>query len=464
MAHPPIGRAVRRLRQERKLTQASLALRLGISPSYLNLIEHDQRPVTASLLIKLGRTLDVDLEALSGSEERSLVTQLREALSDPQLGGEPVGDDALLAIAAHPAAARAVLGMSRALAAAREGEGSILLPSGRRLRLPHDEARALFAEHGNHFPALEQAAEAVRGLLAGGNGPQGPHAQIAQAEINHAIAQRLRGTHGLVVRVVPMPDASRSYDPQARLLLLSDLLPRESRGFHMGFQLMRLEAAAAVDQLLASTQPSSLEAASLIRIGLLNYAAAALLMPYAGFLHEAVALRYDVDLLAARFAVSWEQAAQRLSTLQRPGARGVPFFFLRMDAAGNITKAFAGGGFPLAQTNQSCPVWVANTAFSNAAGVNVQIGEFASGARFLCFARVLAARSTGWGEVTPRHVIALGCDVQHAPDIVYADGIDIAHAATPIGTACRLCDWTECRSRAFPPLGHRLPLAEAGSF
>ena len=455
MARPLIGRTIRRLRQERGFTQAALAGKLGISASYLNLIEHDERPVTVSLLIKLTRQLDVDLEALAGHEERSLAVGLREALTDPLLGADAIAEDAFSAIAAHPAAARAVLALSRAWAAARQDASGLALPSGRRIKLPYMEARALFHENANHFPELEQAADAIRtsleqdGLAVGYGG---------QSEINHAIAQRLRNTHGLVVRVAPLQGATRTYDPHARLLVLSDLLKRESRGFQMAFQLALIEAGQVVERLIADAAPSSPEAISIIRVALLNYAAAAVLMPYEAVLETAAAVRYDIELFASRFAVSYEQAAQRLSTLQRPGRRGVPLFFVRMDAASNITKAFSGAGFHFTQAGGSCPLWVANTAFSSPGRVNVQVGRLPDHATYLCFARVVVGSPTAWREPPPVHVIAMGCEIGHAAEIVYADGIDLGSAATPIGLSCQLCDWTQCRSRAFPPLNHRLSL------
>ncbi len=454
MARPLLGRTIRRLRQERGLTQTALATKLGISASYLNLIEHDGRPVTASLLIKLARQLDVGLEALAGDEERSLAVGLREALTDPLLGGETVGEEALAAIAAHPAAARAVLSLSRAWVAAREGSG-LTLPSGRRIRLPQAETRDLFHDRSNHFAELEQAAEAVRLDMERDGLSSGPGGQF---EMTQAIAERLRQRHGLVVRVARMTDTLRSYDADARLLLLSDLLKRESRGFHMAFQLMLIEAHAVVDRLVAGVAPSSPEAASMIRIALLNYAAAALLMPYEAILEAATALRYDVDQIAGRFDVSYEQAAQRLSTLQRPGRRGVPLFFLRMDAASNIVKAFAGAGYHFTQAGGSCPLWVANTAFSSPDRISVQVGRLADGATFLCFARIVVGSTTAWRQPPPVHVIALGCEVEQASRVVYSDGIDLEAAATAIGLSCQLCDWTGCRSRALPPLHHRLSL------
>ncbi len=450
-----IGRTIRRLRQERGLAQAALATKLGISASYLNLIEHDERPVTASLLIKLTRQLDVELDVLSGQKERSLTVGLREALTDPLLGAEPVSEEAFAAIAAYPAAARAVLALSRAWIAARQDASGMALPSGRRIKLPHIEARAVFDENANHFPELEQAATAIRFDLEREASLRG---QGGQPEMNHALAERLRNQHGLVVRVGPLQGALRSYDPQARLLMLSDLLKRESRGFHMAFQLALIEAHDVVERLILASAPSSEEAASILRIGLLNYTAAAMLMPYETMLEAATVLRYDVELLAARFAVSYEQAAQRLSTLQRPGQRGVPLFFLRMDAASNITKAFAGGGFHFTQAGGSCPLWVANTAFSQPGRMNVQVGQLPDGATYLCFARVVTGSATAWQEPPPTHVIAMGCEIGHAAEVVYSDGLDLARAATPIGLSCQLCDWTECRSRAYPPLHHRLSL------
>jgi transcriptional regulator with XRE-family HTH domain len=162
MARPLIGRSIRRMRMERGLTQQALAARLGISASYLNLIEHDQRSVTASILLKLGETLSVDLAALSGSRERQLEAGLREVLSDPMLGldGVPEGEVSTLAASA-PNAARAMLALYRAWRVAREDASGIALPTGRRILLPTEEARDFFHDQANHFPALEAAAEAV---------------------------------------------------------------------------------------------------------------------------------------------------------------------------------------------------------------------------------------------------------------------------------------------------------------
>lgn len=447
MAPVGIGRTLRRLRLERSLSQQALAGRLGISASYLNLIEHDQRKITAALLFKLAEILKVDLAALSGTQERQIESGLREVFADALFGAEPVAEADIAALAALPSAARAVLGLYRAWRVAASDASGISLPSGRRLLLPTEEARDAFHERANHFPELESAAEQLGAELA-----------AAPAEMNHAVAERLRSRHGVTLRVGPLPDALRHYDPTARSLTLSEQLPRESRGFAMAFQLMLLEARAVVEDSLAALAPTTPEAASLIRIGLLNYAAGALLMPYGAFLGAARALRYDAEMLAARFSVSFEQACQRLSTLQRPSERGVPFFFLRVDPAGNVSKRFSAAGFPFARYGGSCPRWVVHAAFATPGVMRVQVAQLPDGGTFLCFARTVARMAANWADPKPVHAIAMGCDIVHADEIVYADGLNIEHATVGIGLSCRLCDRQHCRSRAFPPLEHRLSL------
>src|SRR5277367_5057569 len=395
MARALIGRTVRRLRTERALSQQALATRLGISASYLNLIEHDQRAVTASLLIKLGETLRVDLGELSGTQERQLEVGLREAFADPLLGADGVAEAEVEALAAgSPNAARAVLALYRAWRVAREDANGIALPSGRRLLLPNEEVRDFFDDHANHFPILEEAAENLANELAPG----------APAEMNHAIAERLRAVHGVRVTVQPMELALRRYDPATRSLALSESLPRESRGFHMAFQLALLEAREAVETVLKEASPSTTEAGMLMRIGLLNYVAGALVMPYAAFHAAASELRHDMEAIAARFGVSFEQACHRLSTLQRVGARGVPFFFLRVDPAGNVSKRFSAAGFPFARYGGSCPRWVVHTAFATPGSLRVLVAALPDGAAFLCFARTVTHPAARWGDPPPVYV------------------------------------------------------------
>jgi predicted transcriptional regulator/transcriptional regulator with XRE-family HTH domain len=447
MSKTAIGKTIRRLRMEQGFSQQGFAQKLGISTSYLNLVEHDQRNVTASLLFKLTDILQVDLAALSGVQEREFEVALREVFSDPLLGIDPVPESEIQALAATPNGARAIIALHRAWAGAREDASGITLPSGRKIMLPNEEVRDFFHEHENHFPALEDAAEAISATL-----------NAAAIGTSHALAERLRRAHGLVVSVQNIPGALRVYDSKARMLTLSEDLPRESRGFQMAFQLALLETREPVDAIIAAAKPSSRDAAELLRIGLLNYVAGAILMPYELVLNAARELRYDAEAIAARFAVSYEQACHRLSSLQRNGARGVPFFFLRVDPAGNVSKRFSAAGFPFMRFGGTCPRWIVHSAFATPGAIRVQIAQLSEKETFLCFARAIAGRPARWGEPPPVRVVAMGCDISHAAQIVYGDGLDLTTAAVGIGLSCRLCDRQDCRSRAFPPIAHRLTI------
>lgn len=448
MSKTIIGKTIRRLRMEQGFSQQGLAQKLGISTSYLNLVEHDQRGVTASLLFKLTDILNVDLAALSGVQEREFEVGLREVFGDPMLGTEPVPEAEIQALAASaPNGVRAILALHRAWAGAREDSGGITLPSGRKILLPNEEVRDFFHDHSNHFHTLETAAEIISTTL-----------NAASLGTSHALAERLRRDHGLVVRVQPLPGALRIFDAKARLLTLSESLPRESRGFQMAFQLALLECRESVEKLVKDAAPTSRDAGELLRIGLLNYIAGAILMPYEASLNTAQEVRYDVDAIAARFGVSYEQACHRLSTLQRNGARGVPFFFLRVDPAGNVSKRFSAAGFPFMRFGGTCPRWIVHSGFATPGLTRVQIAQLPDGQTFLCFARAITSRPAHWGEPPPVRVVAMGCDISHAAEVVYADGIDIATAAVGIGLSCRLCDRQDCRSRAFPPIAHRLTI------
>ncbi len=445
---PLIGRTLRRLRKEQSLSQQALATKLGISASYLNLIEHDQRPVTASLLLKLARLFQIDLTSLAGGSTRETEAALREAFTDPLLASDPVSADEVAALVdAAPNAARAILSLHRAWQVARDDSSGITLPSGRRILLPSEETRDAFHARANHFPTLEAAAQQIQLAL---------HATPDQMET--AIHARLLEQHGVQVQITQNADVQRQYIPASKQLQLSQSLPRESRMFQMAFMLMLLEAREAVDAETDSLSPSTPEAAALIQVGLLNYATAALLMPYDAYLNAARAVRYDVDALAAQFGVSFEQACHRLATLNRPDSRGVPFFFLRTDAAGNVTKRFSAAGFPFARHGGSCPRFVPHQAFTAPGQVRVQYARLPDNATFFCFAKACIRPGGPWPEPPLLYVVAMGCDAAHADALVYADSLAIPAGITDVGLSCRLCDRPNCHNRAFAPVAHRLNL------
>ena len=217
-----------------------------------------------------------------------------------------------------------------------------------------------------------------------------------------------------------------------------------------------------IDAIVTDAHLSSRETETLCRVGLANYTAGALLMPYVPFLAAAKAARYDVEVLCHRFGVSFEQVCHRLSTLQRPGAKGVPFYLVRVDVAGNISKRFSASGFHFSRFGGSCPRWVVHEAFTTPGTIRTQIARLPDGATFFCIARTLTKESGGYREPHSQLAIGIGCELGHAREVVYADGYDLERldAITEIGVGCRLCERDNCRQRAFPPLQHRLMVDE----
>jgi len=457
-----LGKKIRRLRQDRGLTQQQMAARLGISPSYLNLIEHDQRPVTVSLLLRLGQVFQVDLNDLSEEDERKLAAGLREVFADASLSGFEVGVDELRALVdAAPNAARGIIELYRAYRAAREDAQAIVLdlagggpPRTRRLLRPTEEARDFFHDRTNHFPALEEAAEALWQA-----------ARLDPADPYRGLVEHLAARHAISVTIMPaqaMAGAVRRYDAGARRLALSEVLPPSGRNFHLAYQIGLIETKTAVDRILADAKLSSPETEALCRVGLTNYFAGAVLMPYAPFLAAARAARYDIEVLTHRFGVSFEQACHRLSTLQRPGDRGVPFYLVRVDIAGNVSKRYSAAGFHFSRFGGSCPRWVVHEAFMTPGLIRTQVARLPDGTTFFCIARTLDKDSGSFREPRSQLAIGIGCDIAHARELVYADGYDLERLdrVTEIGVGCRLCERLNCRQRAFPPLQHRLMIDE----
>jgi predicted transcriptional regulator/DNA-binding XRE family transcriptional regulator len=458
-----LGNKIRRLRQDRGLTQQQMAEQLGISPSYLNLIEHNERPVTVALLLKLGQNFEVDLQDLSEEDERKLAMGLREVFADATLRNHEVRPEELRGMVdAAPNAAKGIIELYRAYKMAREDAQALVLglpgASGesrsRRLLLPTEEARDFFYDRTNHFAPLEEAAE----MLCQG-------AAIEPHDPQRGLVDHLSKRHGIAVEVAPieaMQGAVRRFDAKARRLVLSEVLPRGSRNFHIAYHIGLMEAKAATDAILADAKLSSPETETLCRVGLTNYFAGAVLMPYAPFLSAAKAARYDIDKLTHRFDVSFEQVCHRLSTLQRPGAKGVPVYLVRVDIAGNISKRFSAAGFHFSRFGGSCPRWVVHEAFMTPGFIRTQLAQLPDGTTFFCLARTVTKESGAFDQPQTQMAIGIGCELGHARELVYADAYDLERTdrVTGIGVGCRLCERQNCRQRAFPPLQHRLMIDE----
>ncbi|MES2612283.1 MAG: short-chain fatty acyl-CoA regulator family protein [Pseudomonadota bacterium] len=458
MAKTFMGVKLRRLRSERGMSQIALAQALGISPSYLNQVEQNQRPLTVSVLLKLNRALGVDIQQFSEDEESRLIAGMREALAD---AAEPVTLPELQEVATQmPGLGRAIVALYRRnMEAAAQLEALALRMGDDRTGavatrvMPFEAVRDFFFAHQNHFDVLDRAAE----TLAGQAGVQG-------AALVGWIGERLQARHG--VRLLPAGgagDGKRQYDPHGRTLSLARSLDAGQQAFQLATQLALLEAGDLIEALTATTAfAGDAPTLGLARIGLANYFAGALMLPYGPFLQAAEELRYDIDLLGQRFGVGFETVCHRLSTLQRPTAPGVPFFFVRVDRAGNISKRQSATHFHFSRTGGTCPLWNVYEAFAQPERVLPQLARMPDGRAYLWIARTVTSASRGYGSPRKVFSIGLGCDVRHAPRLVYAKGLDLAdpEAATPIGMGCKVCERGDCPQRAFPYVGRRLDVDE----
>lgn len=453
-----MGVKLRKLRAERGLSQIALAHALGLSPSYLNQLEQNQRPLTVSVLLKLNRQLGVDIQAFSEDEEARLVAGLREALADAT---EAIALPELQEVAAQmPALGRAVMALHRRQLETMERLEMLSLRLGDDRSesavpraMPFEMVRDFFFAHGNHFDAVDRAAEA----LAGEAGAQGGH-------LADWLSARLRQRHGVQIRLSQDPrEGQRRFDAATRSLALSSALEPAQQAFQLATQLALLEIDATLDRLTDTPSFTGDSAArKLARVGLANYFAGALLLPYGDFLAAAERLRYDIDLLGQHFGVGFETVCHRLSTLQRPGAPGVPFFFVRVDRAGNISKRQSATHFHFSRTGGTCPLWNVYEAFGQPGQVLRQLASMPDGRRYLWIAQSVSRGQRGYGAPRQTFSIGLGCDIRHASRLVYAKGLDLGdpEAATPIGMGCKVCERAACPQRAFPFVGRALDVDE----
>ena len=458
-----LGSKVRALRRREQLSQKEMAERLDISPSYLNLIEHDRRPLSAALLIKLARTFQVDLESFAGDEEEATVSDLVEVFADPLFEAEQLGPAEVKELAqSSPAAARAVLRLYEHLRATREQVETLSslvrdtddLSALDRSHLPSEEVSDFIHRNRNYFHDLELAAEElwrrrkldtndmIRGLCL-----------FLQEELGVSVQ---------IARMGTMAGAVRRFDPARRLLMLSEVLAPRSRNFQLAHQICLLTQAATLDRVLDDARLSTPESKTLARVALANYFAGAVIMPYEPFLDAAISERYDAELLGHRFRASFEQVCHRLTSLQRPGREGIPFHFLRVDVAGNISKRFSLSGIRFARFSGVCPRWNVFAAFLTPGIIRTQLSRMPDGALYFCIARTETKGRGGYRQAHTVHAMTIGCEVKYAPRIVYADGMNLKEdaAAVQVGVTCRLCERMDCEQRAVPPLQHPLKVDE----
>ncbi|MDA7425879.1 helix-turn-helix domain-containing protein [Thalassococcus lentus] len=446
------GAKLRDLRTRLGLTQKDFSAKLGVSLPYLNQMENNNRPVSTTVVLALAQEFGFDVTELGQGDAERLVTDMREALADPVFGdATPPLADLRLTASNAPALARAFLELHRAYRQTHERLASLDEALGREdaqlQPSPWEEVRDFFHYCDNYIDAVDRAAE--------------HYADLTQGETNiHAAATRRLASKGITVHYAQTTPL-RSYDPEKRQIILSSLASPETQSFQLLVQVALLSQNRLLDATLDLARFQTPEARAIAKLGLANYFAGAAMMPYGAMLNAAQETRHDLELLAARFGASIEQVAHRLSTLQRPGAKGVPFFFVRVDQAGTITKRHSATRLQFARFGGACPLWNVHRAFETPGRFLRQLAETPDGVRYISLARDVSKTGGHFGAPVRRYAIALGCEVRHAASIVYADDLDFTRAAAfePIGISCRICERTKCHQRSVPPLEKRLSIS-----
>lgn len=443
------GAKLRELRGRVALTQKAFADRLGVSLPYLNQMENNNRPVSTAVVLGLAQEFGFDVTELQAGDEARLVGDMREALADPVFTGPtPPLVDLRLAAANAPALVRAFLDLHTGYRQSQERLASLDEALGREdarpTPSPWEEVRDFFHYCDNYIDPVDRAAERFTQTIA-------PDMTLIQAT---TVAL---GKAGVTVRIDPT-DTIRSYDDTTKTLTLSQFAPPATQGFQLLLQLALLTRGDLLEATLDLARFQSDAARNIAKVGLANYFAGAALMPYTEFLEAAQTTRHDLEILSARFGASLEQIAHRLSTLQRPNAKGIPFFFVRVDQAGTITKRHSATTMQFARYGGACPLWNVHRAFETPGQFLRQLAETPDGARYFCLARDVSKSGGSYTAPVRRYAIGLGCEVKHTDAVVYADHMNTtaAEAYEPIGISCRICERKTCHQRAVPPLERQL--------
>ncbi len=440
------GAKLRETRMRLGLTQKVFADRLGVSLPYLNQMENNHRPVSSAVILSLVQEFGFDVSELGSGDGERLVSDLREVFADPVFKGEvPPAADIRLVASNAPTVAKALLALHRSHLQTSERLASLDAAIGqdetRTISSPWDEVRDFFHYCDNYIDAVDRAAEG-----------------FAPPEHLEEGIRRTLSRHGIVIKEIDEADLVREFDRDAGVIRMSRRAEPATRNFQLLHQLALIAHEDLLEATLDLARFQSDTARAIAKIGLANYFAGAALMPYGQFLDTARETRHDLERLARRFGASLEQVAHRLSTLQRQGNKGVPFFFVRVDQAGTITKRHSATRLQFARYGGACPLWNVHRAFETPGRFLRQLAETPDGVRYLCLAREVSTGGGAFRAPIRRFALGLGCEISHAQDVIYADGLDFNDAAAfePIGISCRICERANCHQRSVPPLERQL--------
>jgi len=458
-----IGSKIRRVRRSKGLSQSVLSKNLGISASYLNLLESGKRTITVPLLIKVGNELSLSLKDLTLESNKRLLSDVMEVLSnemfeDLDITNQETNDF----ISSNPNIAKALLSLNDSYKSLRDDMQNRLeildfesnVKENKSTRLPVEIVSDFLQDNNNYFDSIEKKAETIRNKI---------YFEEGHRTIGHSLIQYLLNEHKTKVKVVSPEDDEKSikrFEKNKQTLFLSEMLTYSARNFHLAYQIAYFDGQETIDEIIYKNKISSEEVTPLLKISLLNYFAAAILMPYDDFLHTTKKYKYDIEILMHHYAASFEQITHRLTNLQRPGNEGVPFHFLKTDIAGNVSKIFSLSGIHITRHGGSCPRWNVYIAFLNPGRIHPQISKMPDGKVYFCIARAFEKGIEKHGMPKSFVSIGLGCDLQYAKELTYSEGMDLQNKKleTPIGVSCRICPRVDCQQRAFPPIDKDLKL------
>ncbi len=444
---PQIGGRIKRLRHQKGVSQAQLADTLGISPSYLNLIEHNRRRITVSLLFRIAGYFRVEPGELAESDDARLIGDLMELFGDDLFADSDLTNQDIRDLAqAHPAIGRAILKLfDRVRELQRPETHAEPVPSG--YNIATEAISDYLQENANYFPTLEAVAERIRRDI-----------DALSDNFEQGLKIYLSNVFGTEIRIASLsPGVVRVQEDNGRILSIADTLALKSTFFTMAQHLAILVAEAEIAALIDSSTLPKPDSVGLVRSVLASYTAAALIMPYEPFFHACRETRYDIDRIGRRFRASFEQVCHRMTTLQRPGMSGIPLHLVRTDIAGNISKRFSLSGIHVPRHSGACPRWNIYAAFMHPGQINIQLSQMPDGRNYFCIAKAITKGGHRFNAPRRHLSIALGCSIAHADQMIYADGIDLKalHGIVPIGTGCRICPRRDCGQRAHPPADHR---------
>ncbi len=448
-----IGPKIKAFRRQLGLQANKFAEQIGISPSYLNLIEGGKRNIDAELLIKISKELRVELSDLTSKSDINLENNISELLDDQLFEDlDILGPEVKDLVSTNPKIARALIKLGDNF---RQKDHEIVnkvenisgkIIDSRKAAFPGEVISDFLQENKNYFPKLEEFANNIFDKVQKNNRTR-----------YIALCDYLKKEYSIIVKdVIPEEGKpfSKIFKKSKKELLLSDYNSLETKKLHAAAQIAQEGAIEVITDYLSNFNFPSEESKRLTQVALLNYCGAAILMPYKLFHNECKKLKYDLELLQNTFATSFEQVAHRVTCLQDPKLPGIPFHMLRTDIAGNISKRFSLSGIEIPRYGGACPRWNVYSAFTRPGVIQAAVSKMTNGEKYVCIARTVEKGVGRFGQSKSILSIGLGCEAKYAKEFVYTENLDISDKKTeiPIGVSCRTCDRLDCSQRAFPPL------------